>query len=134
MPWITKNFSHSSKVRSSFFTSFLITALHKTNSPSFLCNEKDKTFVDLFFPRYFLFSSLDLLRDTYATEREYFLPRISFFMLSILFSKRIYYLVTILPSLRRCSISFLRLIFLSALLFNLSFDSFLELYREPFTF
>src|SRR3989344_1993763 len=129
MPWITKNPSQASKVLPFFFVSLLIMGLHSTSSPKFLRKEKERTLVGRFFFRYFLFSSFDLFSLTKAIEREYSLPKMSFFN----FVKRIDYFDTALPSLRKCSISRLFSMRFKALFFALSLDSFLKIYRAPLT-
>lgn len=92
-------------------------------SPSFLRKEKDKTFVGLSLPLYFLFIPLIFFAETSAKDKEYFFPKISFFILSIFLSRRMIYFATILPSFFRCSISTLRAILFRALFFILSLDS-----------
>ena len=59
-----------------------MTVLHSMISPSFLEKAKESTFVGLFLCLYFLFISWDFLAETKAIDREYFFPKISFFIFS----------------------------------------------------
>lgn len=58
-----------------------MTAGHKISSPLFSFKSKESTFVDLSLFLYFLFISCDCFSFTKAIEREYFFPKISFFIL-----------------------------------------------------
>ena len=62
------------------FTSFLITVGQSIISPVFFENGKDKIFVGLFLFLYFLFISLEVFSSIRAIDKEYFLPKMSFFI------------------------------------------------------
>src|ERR1035437_6750073 len=80
IPWITKKLKNWSKVFPKFLASFFIIAGQRIISPIFLRSGKDKILVGLFLFLYFLFNSLDFFSSTHATEREYFFPKMSFFI------------------------------------------------------
>ncbi len=113
---------------------------HKTSSPEFLVKEKDKTFVALSLPLYFLFKLLDIFLSTKAIESSYFFFRISFLiskkgktgiLLLVLFMiekfSSTFKCYLILPSFRSLSFTFLLANLLRVPFLTFSFDSFLSL-------
>lgn len=82
MPWITMKISSFWYGLPNSLVCDLMAERQSTSSPSFLLYEKDKTLAGLSLPRYFLFISRDFRGVTKATEREYFFPKMAFFISS----------------------------------------------------